>query len=333
MSRSPKTAFIGMPRFLKRVYPDAMRREIDAIAPILGRDIDGELWANELSTLADVEVLMGTWGVPRLDAAFLDAAPHLKAIFYGAGTIKHFVTDAMYERGIVISSAAEANAVPVAEFTQAVILLSLKRYWQFTDKIRERRQWVREGECPGAYRSVVGLVSFGSIAKRTAALLARHDLRLIAYDPYLSQAHAQEFGVRLVTLEELFRESDVVSLHAPLLPETTGLVGEKLLATMKQGATLVNTSRGAIINECALAKVLSERRDLTAVLDVMTEEPAASDNPLLGMPNVRISPHIAGSMGGEVERLGSWMLDELRRYCAGEALLHQVHAIDLARIA
>jgi phosphoglycerate dehydrogenase-like enzyme len=158
-------------------------------------------------------------------------------------------------------------------------------------------------------------------------------LNLLAYDPFFTPEQAAEIDVGLVSLEELFRECDVISLHVPWIPETERMITGKLIASMKEGATLINTSRGAVVAEDEMVGVLSRRPDLSAVLDVTYPEPAARDSPLRSLPNVILTPHIAGSMQRECSRMGKWMADELRRYLAGEPLRCLVTREQLARMA
>jgi len=186
---------------------------------------------------------------------------------------------------------------------------------------------------PGGYRSLVGLVSLGAAGRATAKLLRSFDVSLLAYDPSLNPAEAEELGVELMSLEDLFRRSDVVSLHAPWIPETEGLITGRLIASMKDGATLINTSRGAIVAEEEMIDVLRERPDLSAVLDVTFPEPPAPDSPLRSLPNIILTPHIAGSLQRERQRVAFEMVEELRRYLTGEPLRHRITSEMLAGMA
>ncbi|NUR89192.1 MAG: oxidoreductase, partial [Nonomuraea sp.] len=214
---------------------------------------------------------------------------------------------------------------PVAEFTLAQILLALKQFHRVSREIRELGRFPGEVRVAGAYRTRVGLLGLGEIGRLVAAHLRAFDVEVVACDP-----HAQEGGVPLVTLAELFETCEVVSVHAPLLPETEGLVGGPLVARMRPGATLVNTARGAVLDEPSVIEVLRERPDLTAVLDVTWPEPPPAGSPLYGLPNVVLTPHLAGSMGAERGRMGELVAAELARLVAGEPL---EHAVDPERAA
>ncbi len=328
-----KAVLLGMPHYLPKAFPDHLRGEIGKITSLHPRAIDGAKWRDDAQALADVEIIFATWGMPALDAEFLAAAPRLQAVFYAAGSVKGFAKPEAYARGIVISSAWEANAVPVAEYSLATILLGLKAFWWHARQMRDGTFSHAKTAIAGAYHSNVGLVSLGAIGRRVAAHLSRLEVNVLAYDPFADPAEAAKAGVTLVSLEELFAKSDVVSIHAPWLPETEKMINGSLLRSMRQGATLINTSRGAVIDEADLCQVLKERADLTAVLDVTHPEPPLPDSPLLTLENVILTPHIAGSIGGEIARMGDWMLGEFDRYLEGQPLQHAISQEMLARMA
>ena len=270
--------------------------------------------------LADVEVILSGWGMAVLDETLLAAAPKLKAVFYGAGSIRSFVTDAMWERGIVVTTAAQANAVPVAEFTAAAIVMSLKQVWRLQREVREQRRFVARNAVIGVYGSTVGLIGLGQIGRMVAERLRGYDVHLLAYDPYFAATDAAALGAELCTLDDLFARCDVVSLHAPWLPQTEGMVTGAHLAAMRENATFINTARGALVREAEMIAVLQQRPDLCAVLDVAYPEPPAPNSPLYVLPNVVLTPHIAGSVGAECRRMGRAMVDELARYVRGAPL-------------
>lgn len=270
--------------------------------------------------LADADVILSGWGGPTLDEPFLDHAPRLKAMFYAGGALGPVLTPAAWARGITITSSIEANAIPVAEYTLATLLFSLKHGWRLTSETRRQRRFVDRDSVPGCFGSTIGIISLGSIARALLKLLAPFDLHLLAYDPFLTDADAQRLGVERVSLEELFRRSDVATLHTPLLPETEALITGAHLASMKRGATFINTARGEIVCEAEMIEVATRRPDLQFVLDVTAPEPPEADSPLYTLPNVVLTPHIAGSAGTECRRMGKYMVEELKRYVAGKPL-------------
>ncbi len=325
---------MGLPEAVKLAYSDQIRTRISDLGALAEIELTASNWQQYPQITRDVDIIFSTWGMPWMDAAFLSAFPRLRVVFYAAGAVKFFVTDESYERGIIVCSAAAANAIPVAEYTISAILMSLKNFWNFSRETRRDRTWTRSLDSVfGAYHSVVGLISLGAVARSVVEKLSQFDLDIIAYDPFVPPSIAQKLGVKLVSLEDLFRLSDVVSLHSPWIPETENLINERLLRLMKHRATFINTSRGAIINEQDLCRVLKDRADLTAILDVTWPEPPSKDSPLYELENIIFTPHIAGSLGNEISRMGDWMIDEAERYLNKIPLRHQVTRAMLARMA
>lgn len=279
-----------------------------------------EQLAAQPELLGEVEVIFSGWGAPILDAAFLASAPKLRAVFYGAGTIRYFTSDEFWARGIIISSAYAMNAVPVAEFTLASILLSLKNVWQSALGARSLGRFPERSRCAGAFGSKVGLISLGMIGRLVRERLRPFDLEVLAYDPFMTPEQATVLGVEMVSLDEIFRQCDVVSLHTPWLQSTEGMIQGRHFELMKPHATFLNTARGAVVRENEMIDVLSRRTDLTALLDVTHPEPPVNDSPLWKLPNVVLTPHIAGSQDRECRRMGRLMLDEFDRWVRGENL-------------
>lgn len=330
----PFIVFMGQPHALNLAFTGATRTELAKIGTLATPSLTSDNWMHFPEITRQADFILSTWGMPKMDEAFLEAFPRLKANFYAAGTVKGFVTDASYARPVTVCSAATANAIPVAEYTIATVLMSLKRFWTMSREVRRTKTWHRmTDDVPGTYHSTVGIISLGAVGRSVAQMLSRFDLALIAYDPFIPKDMADELGVELVSLEELFRRSDVVSLHSPWIPETENLVNERLLRLMKSGATFINTSRGAIVNEADLCCVLAERQDLTAILDVTYPEPPVDGSPIYQLENIILTPHIAGSMGSEVTRMGDWMIEEMNRYLNQSPLRYQVTREMLARMA
>lgn len=294
-----------------------IERYVDFYAPAQ----TAESIRENLGLLSEAEVIFSGWGAPVLDEAFLSAAKKLKAVFYGAGSIRSFTTEAFWRRGITISSAWAANAVPVAEYTLSQILFGLKCGWQHVWAIKEHhRGGYHRLAAAGAYGSCVGIISLGMIGRRVCELLKAFDVTVLAYDPYVQAEQAAALGVELVGLDAVFERADVVSLHTPNLPETQGMIRGTHFAAMKAHSTFINSARGAVVNEDEMIAVLEARQDIAAVLDVTDPEPPAEGSRLYSLANVVLTPHIAGSMERECRRHAKYMLDDLRRYLAGQPL-------------
>jgi phosphoglycerate dehydrogenase-like enzyme len=311
--------FVQKADFFERVYGESARKKIASRVNILGPLIlPGGLDART-KDLAAADFVFTGWGAPGIEELLL-RCPHLKAIFFAGGTASYMLSPEAWERGIQISSSYVANAVPVAEYSLAAILLGLKGGWRAISDFKLSRRYLRRTDVPGAYQSTVGLISCGAIARELLRLLRGFDLKAIVYDPFLSDDEIRSLGGEPSELDELFEIADVVSLHSPELEETRGMITGHHLGSMKEGATFINTARGSIVNEADLCRVAARRPDLQFVLDVVCPEPPLENSPLFDLPNVIVTPHIAGAMGGECERMGEYMVEELERYLEGEPL-------------
>jgi phosphoglycerate dehydrogenase-like enzyme len=324
MSTLLKGLYILSPGAFDKIYGEEERSDVQKLIDIYAPPQTPETVRENLSLIGEAEVVLSGWGGPKMDEAFLAAASNLKAVFYGAGSIKGMVTDAFWDRGIRITSAYGANAVPVAEYTLSQILFCLKKGWQHALTIKKEGKYCHLSPVHGAYESTVGVISLGMIGRHVARLLQHFDLEVLAYDPYVSPEVAAELKVTLCGLDEIFRRSHVVTLHTPRLKETMNMIRGDHFASMMEGATFINTSRGAVVCEPEMIKVLQERPDLFAVLDVTQPEPPGEGSPLYSLPNVILTPHIAGSMDGECRRMGRYMVEELERYLVGKPLVFEI---------
>lgn len=285
------------------------------------------------AVLAEVDVLFGHWGCPTLTAAALEAAPKLELFAYGAGTVKWQVTDAVWERGIRVTSAAAANAVPVAEYTVAMILLANKGALLFRERTRDPNLRLPFPNPLGNVAKRVGIVGASFVGRLVIDLLRPYALDIVVYDPYLTDVDAEALGVDVERdLTRLCATVDVLSVHAPDIPQTRGMIGSEQIAALRDGAVFINTARPALIDHDALTEHLTVGR-LSAILDVTDPEPIPADHPLLALPNVFVTPHIAGSIGSELSRMADLAIDEIERFRFGRPLQYEVTRADLDRIA
>ena len=318
------------------VLSAAARTELDTLVDLItptGIDLN----TLDAEVLATIEILVGGWGCNVLDADLLTRMPKLRQLAYAAGTVKNTITPATWEHGVVVSSAAAANAVPVAEFTFAAIVMIAKDVFRVRDRHRDARgQEPVMGVGPagdvGTLGLRVGIVSASTIGRLVIQRLGSLDVHVAVYDPYLDDAGAEELGVERMDLDEVFSWADVVSVHAPELPDTRHLVDAARLARLHDGAWIVNTARGSIVDTDALTKECVSGR-LCAFIDTPEPEPLPADSPLYDLPNVVLTPHIAGSLGTEISRMGDLAVAEVRRFLAGRPLEHEVRASELGRIA
>ncbi|MGJ8638527.1 MAG: hydroxyacid dehydrogenase [Opitutaceae bacterium] len=325
--RRPKAIFALDPASLDVIYSPLERAKLEELADFCAPAQSAETIAADPSVLEEVEVIFSGWGAPIMDETFMAAAKNLKAVFYGAGSIRNFAKPAFWEREIQITTAAEANAVPVAEYCVATILMSMKNFWGLSRGTRKDEGWMSAGhlrQVPGNFRSTAGFISLGAIARHTLRLMEPFEINRLAYSTSLTEERAKTMNVDLASIDEIFQKADVISLHTPDLPATKGMISGRHFEMMKPGATFINTARGAVVNEVEMCEVLARRPEITAVLDVTNPEPPLAGSAVATLPNVVLTPHVAGSVGPECFRLGYTMLCEFERYLAGEPLEYQV---------
>jgi len=281
-----------------------------------------------LHEVRDVEVIFCTWGMPKLTEAHLDQLPNLQAVFYAAGSVRGFAKP-LLQRGITVVSGWVANAVPVAEFTHAQILLANKGYFQNGREFTAPARYKTAFRGQGNFGATVALLGAGQIGRKVIELLRPFRLRVIVFDPFMTEAQADNLGVEKVSLEQAFFEGQVVSNHLADVPATRNLLNAGLFASLPPDATFINTGRGGTVVTEDLIEVLRTRPDLTALLDVTEPEPLRCNSPLWSLPNARLSSHIAGAIGAEVGRVAEIVIDEFQawedgrplRYAVSEAML------------
>ena len=328
----PKAVFALSPQALPEVFSDDAVTRIRLHASLRDSVIPGPTWKRHTRVLRDTEILFSSWGAPVMDEEFLSNTPNLRAVFYAAGSVRYFATPALWRHGVRLISAQAINAISVAEYTVASVLFGHKHFWHYSRRVRELRTFPVERPVVGAYGSKVGLIAYGTVARAVRERLRAYDLQLLVYDPGLGAAEAAREGVKPVSLDELFTECNVVSLHAPLTPETYGLVGGTLLGRMRPMSTFINTARGELVREDEMIAVLAARPDLQAVLDVTASEPPGKQSLLYDLPNVALTPHIAGSLGHECLRMGEAMVEEFERFVTGKPLRLEIDEGSLAQI-
>jgi len=318
----------------RRVVDDELLGRLAAVADVWPGVLDEFESAAARQVLADTEILVTGWGCPPLTSQVVAAAPRLRAVVHSAGSVRAHVTDAVWDAGIQVTSAAAANAIPVAEYTLAMVLLAGKRVMAAADTYRRVRTRAATAlsEAGGNYGPIVGILSASMVGRRVAELLRAHDVRVLVHDPYVPAEEIRAMGAEPVDLPELFARSDVLTVHTPLLPETRSLVDGNLLSLLHDGATVVNTSRGAVVDPQALTAELVSGR-LHAVLDVTEPEPLPADHLLWDCPNVLLTPHVAGSTGNELRRLATMAADEVERFATGRSFAHEVTSTTLEHSA
>ena len=309
-------AFAMRPGLAPRLFGPAQLERIHAVA-----DLDEDVTISDFSRaqpalLAGLDVLITGWGCPELGPAELDALPRLRAVLHAAGTVKSHVGPDVWSRGILVTSAADANAYPVAEYTLAAILNAGKAVPELAVAYARDPGFAADDRVDiGNYGRTVGILGASRVGRRVIELLGSFDFNVLLCDPYVDDDDPVLARAHLVGLDDLFMRSSIVSVHAPLLPATVGLVGRRELGLMRPGSVLVNTARGAIVDHDALVAGV-RANGLRAVLDVTEPEPLPAGHPLRTLPGVILTPHVAGSLGNELRRLGESAVRELEQLAA-----------------
>ncbi|MBR5233202.1 MAG: glycerate dehydrogenase [Clostridia bacterium] len=285
--------------------------------------------------LKDCEYAFSTWGMPKFTKEEIkEYMPNLKAVFYAAGTVQYFARPFL-ESDVKVFSAFAANAVPVAEYTFAQISLASKGFFQSAKfyRIMTAKALAHANASPGNFGCKVGLVGLGAIGCMVAERLKTLDVEVLAYDPFVSQEKADEYGVKLVSLETIFSECDVISNHLANKKELENIFNYKLFKLMKKRSTFINTGRGAQVAEYSLALSLLLHPSRTFVADVLKREFIPYINPLFWCPNAILTPHIAGSTGKEPQRMAYYMMDELERFTSDGNTRYEVTLESLEKMA
>ena len=288
-------------------------------------DVRPELATGDLAAaIAPYDALVVRSGT-RVTAEVLEAATNLRVIARAGIGLDNVDVETATRRGVMVVNAPQSNVISAAEHTMALLLAQARNIPQANADLLagrwERSRW--EGvELAGKTLGVVGLGRVGSLVAARAGGLG---MRVISFDPYVSSERAKEMGVEMMpTLEALLVQSDFVSIHLPRAPETEGLMGERQLRMMKAGARLVNTARGGIVDEDALAKALEDGHLAGAALDVFDREPA-TDSPLFGLPNVVVTPHLGASTREAQDKAGTTVAEMVRLALKGEFVPYAVN--------
>tara|TARA_A100001037_G_scaffold104940_1_gene95365 strand:+ start:2484 stop:3491 length:1008 start_codon:yes stop_codon:yes gene_type:complete len=335
MAKNPITAIVMHPMVRDEILRDDHLQRLDRSVKLITREPIGDLekLGNHLDT---IEVLITSWGCTRIDATLLDKMPKLKLVAHIAGSVKGFLDDAVWRKGVLVTNAVAANAVPVAEYTLAAIIFSNKKVFQLNSFYLENREnrapWNREAPNAGNYKKTVGIIGASHVGRLVIQYLNNLEIKILLYDPFIGPIESREIGAIKVGLTELLSQSDIVSLHAPLLQDTRNMLGAYELSLMKTGATLINTARGDLVDPEALEIELINGR-LHAILDTTSPDVLPPNSPIYDLANVFLTPHIAGSLGDETQRLADYIVEEVERYSNGQSLKYRVRREQLPHLA
>ena len=323
MAKPKVVIVIGQKYYDRMINPKAMKALAD-FAEVVHHSGDDPATKEELmQLLADADACVTSWEVAPLDADVIASAPKLKAMVHMGGSVKKMVSDAMWAKGIKVFSARPALAKDVAETALGLMIIGIKNIWPLAQHVREGG-WRDSPYWPSRelHRNNVGIIAASEVGRHVIELLKPFEPNILLFDPFVSEEKAAELGVRKVSLEELARESDVISIHAPSLPSTIRMINAEILQMMKDDCILVNTARGTLVDQPALIAELEKGR-LFAFLDVTDPEPPEADSPLRKLPNVVVMPHLAGCIE-DCSHLSTLAVEELRRFFNGEPLINEI---------
>lgn len=281
---------------------------------------------NHIEAASSAEYIFSTWGMEHFTEEEISKYfPNAKCLFYAAGSVQHFASEFL-NRKIRIFSAWKANAVPVAEYTHAQIILALKGFYHAS---KNSRFHYRESEkysvcCGGNYNAKIGIIGVGCIGRAVAEKLRDNDVTVYYYDPFLPKEAAVELGIHEASLQEIFSECDVITNHLANKDELTGILSGSLFDLMKPYAVFINTGRGRQVDEKGLVRAMRAVKTRTSLLDVLTHEPIHPFSSIARQKNIIVTPHIAGSKGREVVRMAEYMADEANRLDRNEPPLYEV---------
>ena len=289
-----------LPQVLVKALFDAKISQSAHAPEIEIETYEGSSRSDLLEAVAGADVIIGDYTFnTEMDAELMEAAAPCLLIQQPSVGYQHIDVDAAARAGIPVANVAGANSIGVAEHTIMCALMLLKKLMMQHEKTKAG-EWAQDEMATHGvfelYGKTLGIIGMGRIGQEVARRAKAFGCGMVYYDiNELSPEKEAEYGVQSRTLDALLAEADVVTLHAPLTPETEGMLGAERLAMMKPGAVLVNVARGGLVDEQALADALSEGRLAGAAIDVFSVEPVSADNPLLGAPNTILTPHTAGA--------------------------------------
>jgi phosphoglycerate dehydrogenase-like enzyme len=318
------------------MFSDDAWEQLEEVATIVHHDDDEPADHDDLiSLLPGTRACITSWGVAQLDADVIAAAESLELVSHMGSSVKRFVSDPLWERGIRVTSAGITLARDVAETTLGLMIVGRKRIWPLGRHVaaggwRDSPVWDR-WDSRELSRSTVGLVGASNVGRHVIDLLQPFEPTILVADPFLTEEDARALGVERVDIDQLATRADIVSLHCPENEHTRHMINAAVLSSMRDGAVLINTARGGLIDESALIDELRNER-IFAFLDVTDPEPPAADSPLRRLGNVVVTPHIAGCIEN-CNRMGELAVEEIRRHLAGEPAVYELRRDMLDRIS
>jgi phosphoglycerate dehydrogenase-like enzyme len=326
----PKVFVAPAGKLQEQLFPPRVREALAAFADPIYNSKEGHLTAADLAAQAsDCEAIITGWGSPKLDAEILDAAKKLRIVSHAAGSVKFLLPEQpadFFRRGLRMSCATPMMSRYVAELSLCLAIAALRRISQFREELKGSDMWW--GTHHPLYPDTlieqrVGMIGLGLITWEFVRLVKPFGCELWCHSKHGDRERAAAEGIKMVELDDLLRECPIICLFAAVRPDTIGMISREKLKLIQDGAVIVNTARGILIDEAALIDELKTGR-LWAGLDVTYPEPPPADNPLRDMPNVLLTPHVGGPTPSRYWEMGAFAVEDLRRFYAGEPLRGEV---------
>lgn len=320
--------------FRERVFSDKYYDKMKAYGEVKVYDRED---FSDMSYVVDfvkgATIIVTSWDSPKIDVEILNVCPNLKAVIHGAGSVKPVISDEFIARKIRITNSAVAIGEGVAESALGFAISACKGFYQLNrDTHNGLWQDNIKTTVKDFYDLTVGVISGGYVGRHMVKLLKNFHLDVLLYDPILTEEQIAEIGAKKVSLEDLLKQSDVISIHAPAIPQTENMLNKDNLPLIKDGAILINTARGTIINEQDLIEELKKNR-FFACIDVTNPEPPTKDNELRNLDNVVLTPHIAGTATNGLKRVALHVCEEIDRLTKGEKMRTEVNLDNLSKLA
>lgn len=329
-----KIVFIQGANSRRRMFTPEDMAKLHALGEVITRDAEVNPTPEDArQLLVDADIVVTSWGCPQLTCAMTQDSPNLGLVVHAGGTVKPIFHSELFEKGIRIAANARVLGVGVAETTLGLTIASLKNLWQVSKDVANGGWDEHYGEIRELYNLKIGVVGAGYAGRHYMKLLRNFDVEVLLYDPYVDAREAAGLGAVQMGLEELLEQADVVSIHAPSIPETYHMFRAETFAMMKPNAILINTARGSLLDERALHEQMCQGKFQYACIDVTDPEPPAKDHPLRSVPNAILTPHLAGLTNNGLGRIGKNVVSQIESYLAGEPVDGEITKSQLAHMA
>lgn len=305
---------------IKSVFNEESIERLNAISDVDWVEQDTEYsYLNLMEDIKDYDAVISSWGSPKITKEVLENAPKLKFVGHVAGSVVAFVDPVIFEKDITVVNANRIMAYSTAELAVALMMAGTWDLHGYYTRILEGKWASGKSSVPGLSGQIIGIIGYGEISKEVIRLIRPFNTKFLVYSSYCPQEEADKMGFELCNLDDLLKRSDIISLHNTLTSRTRGMIGKEQLDLIRDGALLVNTARGPIIDETALVETLKTGR-IYAALDVYDHEPLPLDSEFLKLPNVTCVPHIGALSNYYKTRMGLGVIEDMERWIKGDKL-------------